>query len=61
MYVEQIRTLIKNVLAILNQGNIEDPQFRREYLKYEIKKIFIHVSKDIVRNIKLKEFSKKIN
>ena len=47
-----MKTLIKNVLDNLDQDNMEDPQFRWEYLKYEIRKFFIHFSKDIVRNKK---------
>ena len=38
--LEQMKTLIKNVLGNLDQNNIEDPEFRWEYLKYEIRKIF---------------------
>ena len=51
-YQEQTRTLIENVLDNLDQDNIVDPQFRWEYLKYEIRKFFIHFSKDIARNKK---------
>ena len=47
-----MKTLIKNVVDNLDQDNIEDPQFRWEYLKYEIRKFSIHFSKDIVRNKK---------
>ena len=32
--------------------NIEDPQFRWEYLKYDIRKFSIHFSKDILQNMK---------
>ena len=35
----------------LDQGNIVDPQFRCEYLKYEIKQCSIHFSKGIARNM----------
>ena len=52
-YREQMKTLIKNVLNNFDQDNIVDPQFRWEYLKYEIRKFFIHFSKDIARNKKI--------
>ena len=51
-YREQMRTLIENVLDNLDQDNIVDPQFRWEYLKYEIRKFSIHFSKGIARNKK---------
>ena len=51
-YREQMKTLIKNVLDNLGQDNIEDPQCRWEYLKYKIRKFFIHFSKNIARNKK---------
>ena len=51
-YREQMKTLIKNVLDNLDQDSIADPQFCREYLKYEIK-FSIHFSKDIARNNKI--------
>ena len=44
--------LIKHVLDNLDQDNIVDPQFRWEYLKYEIRKFSIHFSKGIARNKK---------
>ena len=47
-----MKTLIKNVLNNLDQDNIVGPQFRWEYLKYEIRKSSIHFSKDIVQNKK---------
>ena len=37
-----MKTLIKNALDNLYQDNIEDPQFRWEYLKYDIRKFSIH-------------------
>ena len=43
---------MKNVLDNLDQDNIVDPQFRWEYLKYEIRKFSIHFSKGIARNKK---------
>ena len=52
-YREQMKTLIKNVLNNLDQDNIVDPQFRWEYLKYEIRKFSIYFSKDIARNKKI--------
>ena len=52
-YREQMKTLIKHVLDNLDQDNIVDPQFRWEYLKYEIRKFSIHFSKDIARNKKI--------
>ena len=48
-----MKTLIKNVLNNLDQDNIVDPQFRWEYLKYEIRKFSIHFSKGIARNKKI--------
>ena len=51
-YREQMKTLIKHVLYNLDQDNIVDPQFRWEYLKYEIRKFSIHFSKGIARNKK---------
>ena len=56
-----MKTLIKNVLDNLDHDNIEDPQFRWEYLKYERRKFSVHFSKDIVRIRKLKERTRKIN
>ena len=50
-----MKTLIKNVLNNLDQDNIVDPQFRWEYLKYEIRKFSIHFSKDIARNKKIEK------
>ena len=47
-----MKTLIKNVLDNLDQDSIADPQFCREYLKYEIRKFSIHFSKDIAQNKK---------
>ena len=47
-----MKTLIKNVLNNLDQDNLEDPQFRWEYLKYEIRKFSIHFPKDIAQNKK---------
>ena len=47
-----MKTLIKNLLVYSDQDNIEDPQFRCEYLKYEIRKFSIHFSKYIARNMK---------
>ena len=47
-----MKALIKNVLDNLDQGNIEDPQFHWEYLKYEIRKFSIYFSKDIAQNMK---------
>ena len=47
-----MRTLTGNVLDNLDQDNTIDPQFRCEYLKYEIRKFSIHFSKDIARNKK---------
>ena len=46
-----MKTLIKNVVDNLDQDNIEDPQLRWEYLKYETRKFSIHFSK-ILRKIK---------
>ena len=51
-YHKQMKTLIKNALDNLYQDNIEDPQFRWEYLKYDIRKFSIHFSKDILQNMK---------
>ena len=51
-YREQMKTLIKHVLYNLDQDNIVDPQFRWEYLKYEIRKFSTHFSKGIARNKK---------
>ena len=51
-YREQLKKLIKNALENLDQDNIIDPQFRWEYLKYEIRKFSIHFSKGIARNKK---------
>ena len=48
-----MKTLIKNVLNNFDQDNIVDPQFRWEYLKYEIRKFSIHFSKGIARNKKI--------
>ena len=48
-----METLIKNVLDNLDRDIIVDPQFRWEYLKYEIRKFSIHFSKDIARNKKI--------
>ena len=48
-----MKTLIKHVLYNLDQDNIVDPQFRWEYLKYEIRKFSIHFSKGIARNKKI--------
>ena len=47
-----MKTLI-NVLNNLDQDSIVDPQFRWEYLKYEISKFSIYFSKDIARNKKI--------
>ena len=47
-----MKTLIKNVLDNLDQDNKVDPQFRLEYLKYEIRKFSIHFPKGIARNKK---------
>ena len=47
-----MKKLINNVLDILDQDNVVDPQFCWEYLKYEIRKCFIHFSKDIAQNKK---------
>ena len=44
--------LIKNILDNLDQDNIVDPQFRWEYLRYEIRKFSIYFSKGIARNKK---------
>ena len=41
-----------NALDNLDQDNIVHPQFRWEYLKYEIRKFSIHFSKGIARNKK---------
>ena len=49
-YREQMKTLIKHVLYNFDQDNILDPQFRWEYLKYEIRKFSIHFSKGIAQN-----------
>ena len=43
---------IKNALDNLDQDNIVDPPFCWEYLKYEIRKLSIHFSKNIARNKK---------
>ena len=48
-----MKTLIKNELNNLDQGNIVDPQFCWKYLKYEIRKFSIHFSKDTERNKKI--------
>ena len=40
-----MKTLIKNVLDNLDQDNMEEPQFRLKYLKYEIRKFSIHFFK----------------
>ena len=48
-----MKTLIKNVLDNLDRDSIVDPQFRWEYLKYEIRKFSIHFSKDIAWNKKI--------
>ena len=56
-YREQIKTLIKHVLNILDQDNIVDPQFRWQYLKYKIRKFSIHFSKGIARNKKIERTS----
>ena len=48
-----MKTLIKHVLYNLDQDSILDPQFRWEYLKYEIRKFSIHFSKGTVRNKKI--------
>ena len=45
-----MKNLIQNVLDNLDQDNIVDPQFRWEYLKYEIRNFPIHFSRDIARN-----------
>ena len=50
-----MKTLIKNVLNNFDQDNIVDPQFRWEYLKYEIRKFSIHFSKDIGLNKKIEK------
>ena len=47
-----MKTLIKNVLDNLDQDNIQDRQFRWEYLNYEIRNISLHFSKGIARNMK---------
>ena len=46
-----MKTLIKHVIDNLDQDNIVDPQFRCEYLEYEIKQFSIHFSKGIARNM----------
>ena len=51
-YHEQLKKLIKNVLENLDQDNIVDPQFRWEYLKFELRKFSIHCSKGIARTKK---------
>ena len=48
-----MKTLIKHVLENLDQDNKVDPQFRWEYLKYEIRKLSIHFSKGIAQNKKI--------
>ena len=48
-----MKTLIKNVLNNFDQDNIVDPQFRWEYLKYEIRRFSIHFSKGIAQNKKI--------
>ena len=48
-----MKRLINNVLDNLDQDNIVDPQFRWEYLKYEIRKFSIHFSKSIAQNKKI--------
>ena len=47
-----MKTLIKHVLENLDQDNKVDPQFRWEYLRYEIRKLSIHFSKGIAQNKK---------
>ena len=47
-----MKRLINNVLDNLDQDNIVDPQFRWEYLKYEIRRFSIHFSKGIALNKK---------
>ena len=47
-----MKKLIKNILDNLDQDNIVDPQFRWEYLRYEIRKFSIYFSKGIARNKK---------
>ena len=47
-----MKMFINSVLHNLDQDNIEDSQFRWEYLKYEKRKFSIHFSKDIVQNVK---------
>ena len=47
-----MKTLIKNVLYNLDHDNVEDPQFRWEYLEYEIGNFSIHFSKGFARNMK---------
>ena len=39
-YLEQMKTIIKNVPDNLDQDKIVDPQFRWEYFKYETRKVF---------------------
>ena len=50
-----MKTLIKNVLDNLDQDDIVDPQFCREYLKYKIRKFSIYFSKDIAQNKKIEK------
>ena len=52
-YQEQMKTLSKNVLDNLDKYDIVDPQFRWEYLKYEIRKFPIHFSNNTARNKKI--------
>ena len=47
-----MKTLIKNVVYNLDHDNVEDPQFRWEYLEYEIGNFSIHFSKGFARNMK---------
>ena len=47
-----MKNFTKNVLDNLDQDNIVDPQFRWEYLKYEIRNSPIHFSRDIAQNKK---------
>lgn len=47
-----MKTLIKSVINNLDQNNIENPQFRWWYLKFEIWKFSTNFSKDIMWNMK---------
>ena len=56
-----MKTLIKHVIDNLDEDNIVHPQFRCEYLKYEIKQFSIIFQKVLREIRKMKERNWTIN